>query len=81
MINYDVRQTPINQSIHPDSDVMDIDVWRLFDHDWVAREIDAKFERVQDYLARGDLAGLREFVESGQAALSKKTPPTDHEPI
>jgi hypothetical protein len=36
----------------------------LFDDDSVSREIDAKFERVQAYLAGGDLGGLREFIDA-----------------
>jgi hypothetical protein len=51
------------QQFHPDSDVTEFDVLRLFDDDSVAREIDAKVERVQAYLARGDMDGLREFLE------------------
>ncbi|MGD0857539.1 MAG: hypothetical protein ABSA18_17350 [Dehalococcoidia bacterium] len=52
------------QKFHPDSDLTEIEVWRLFDNDAVAREIDAKFERVQQYLASGDLDGLREFIKA-----------------
>jgi hypothetical protein len=50
------------QSLPPDSDLTEIDVWRLFDDNSVAREIDAKSERVQQYLSSGDLDGLREFI-------------------
>jgi hypothetical protein len=52
------------QQLHPDSDLTEIDVWRLFDDNSVAREIDAKFEQVQEYLASGDLDGMREFIEA-----------------
>jgi hypothetical protein len=52
------------QQFHPDSDLTEIDVWRLFDDDTIPREIDAKFERVQAFLASGDLDGLREFIEA-----------------
>jgi hypothetical protein len=51
------------QQPHPDSDLTEIDVWRLFNDDSVSRELDAKFERVQVFLASGDLtAGLRKFL-------------------
>jgi len=65
-----------NESLHPDSQTStvssglrtaEIDAWRLFDNDAVAREIDARFERVQQYLASGDLDGLREFIEAEKA--------------
>jgi hypothetical protein len=52
------------QKFHPDSDLTEVDVLRLFDDDLIARELDAKFEQAQAYLARGDLAGLREFIEA-----------------
>jgi hypothetical protein len=52
------------QQFHPDSDLTEIDAWRLFDDDPVGREIDAKFERVQAYLASGDLDRLRKFIEA-----------------
>jgi hypothetical protein len=52
------------QQFPPDSDLTGLDVWCLFDDDSVSRELDAKFERVQQYLASGDLAGLREFLEA-----------------
>jgi predicted HTH transcriptional regulator len=55
------------QQFHPDSELTEIDVWRLFDNDAVAREIDARFERVRQYLASGDLDGLREFIEAEKA--------------
>ncbi|MGD0622712.1 MAG: hypothetical protein ABSA82_09675 [Thermacetogeniaceae bacterium] len=51
--------------LSPDSDLAELDIWRLlFDDDSVSREIDAKFERVQAYLAGGDLGGLREFIDA-----------------
>jgi hypothetical protein len=52
------------QQFHPDSDLTEIDVWRLFDDDTIPWEIDAKFERVQAYLASGDLDRLRKFIEA-----------------
>jgi len=55
------HQTPTSP---PDSDLTEIDVWCLFEDDSVAREIDAKFERTQAYLAAGDLDGLRKYIEA-----------------
>jgi hypothetical protein len=58
------------QQLHPDSDLTEIDVWRLFDDNAVARELDAKFDRVQQYLARGDLDGLREFIKAERSEIA-----------
>jgi hypothetical protein len=44
------------QQLPPDSDLTEIDVWRLFDDS----SLDQK---IQAYLAAGDLDGLREFIE------------------
>jgi hypothetical protein len=51
------------QQFQLDSDLTEIEVLRLFDDDSVGREIDAKFERVQAFLASGDLEGLRKFIK------------------
>jgi len=59
------------QAFHPDSDLKELDVLRLFIDDSVPRELDGKLERLKGYLVKGDLAGLREFVEAEKAAIKK----------
>jgi hypothetical protein len=52
-----------HRKLPPYSDLTEVDVLRLFDDNSVARELNAKFEQVQAFLARGDLDGLRELIE------------------
>jgi hypothetical protein len=52
------------QQFHPDSDLTEIDVLRLFDDDSAVRDAQAKAEAVKAFLEAGDMDGLRRFIEA-----------------
>ncbi len=57
------------QQFQPDAEISEVDVLRLFNDDIAVRDVRAKDDAVKAFLARGDLDGLREFIEAEKAKL------------
>ena len=52
---------------HPDAEISEVDAIRLFNDDSAVRDAQAKDDIVKTFLARGDLDGLRKFIETEKA--------------
>ena len=62
------------QQFHPDANLSEIDILRLFEDNSAVHEAEQHAKVVKTFLAAHDIDGLREYIEAKKAALEKQCP-------